>query len=198
MIKISNIIVIVFGIILGLSIFNPSFASQIEEFEDYYTITFPKGSYFTIVLEQPIDSYTVKEDDLFESYLPLDIYVGNLLVIPNGSKVIGRVSYLEKAHQGRNALINFQFVAIVPIGGLGEVPIVGKLVDKNPDGSIGGQLTNRTKVKRITHYIEGIGAINQAVPTGPRKMGEEVFVPAGERWIIALQEPAIFYVYKNQ
>lgn len=190
------LMLVLFSLVVKNSLENKAQAGNIEESENYYTVTFPKGSYFNVILEQPLDSSVIKQDDLFETMFPTDVYIGTIKVIPESSKAIGKVTYLERAHQGRDSLINLRFISIVGANGTGETPISARIVDKNPDGSIGGQLTNRTQVKRVVHYIEFMGAYSQAIPTGPREMGREVYIPPGERWVIELEEPARFIVPK--
>lgn len=173
-----------------------SIAAQIEEFKDYYAVTFPAGSYFAVTSQQPIDSGVNKEDDLVEAVFTSSMYVEELLVIPEGSKVIGRIERLEQPHQGRNSLLTIRFLSVVGPNNAWETPIVASIVDKNSDGSIGGQLTDRTQLKAVVHNIERIGPYIQYLPSGPRAMGKQIFIPPGERWIIMLNQPARFVISK--
>lgn len=186
-----------FALVLSKFFYNQkASAAEVEEFAEYSTVTFQAGSYFRVILQQPLDSSITKEDDIFTAVMPANVYINELLVIPEGSKAIGRVTFLERAHQGRDAMINVRFIAIVPANGTGEIPIQARVIDKNSDGSIGGNLTERTKYKRIVHYVERIGAYSQAIRTGPRAMGQEIYIPPGERWVIQLEEPARFVIPK--
>lgn len=196
-----KIFIIVFLVVVSLLVYQTTnydraYAAQVEEFDDYYTVTFPAGSYFSVILQQPIDSGIVKEDDLIEAVIPDNLYINTMMVIPKGTRAIGRIIYIERAHQGRDSLINIRFVSMVQPNKAWEVPINASIKDKNPDGSIGGGLTERTKVKIIAHNIERIGTYGQAVQTGPRAMGKELFIPPGERWVIVLNEPARFIISK--
>ena len=177
-------------------VYEKAFGANVEDFSDYYAVTFPEGTYFSVILQEPIDTSINKQDDLIEAIIPADYYLDQLLIIPKGSRVIGRIVYLERAHMGRNTLVNIRFVAMISSNNAWETRIDASIVDKNSDGSIGGQLTNRTKVKVIVHNIERIGPIGQGVPTGPREMGKEIYIPPGERWVIKLNEPARFVIPK--
>lgn len=191
-----SLLVLIIGSILVITFHKKVLAAQVEEFKDYYSVTFPEGSYFCVILQQPIDSSINKVDDLIETVFTSDYYIDELLVIPNGSKAIGRITYIERAHMGRNSLVNLQFLSVIGPGNAWETPISASIVDKNSDGSIGGSLAPRTKVKLIAHQIEHIGMYDQAVPTGPRAMGKELYIPPGERWIIKLNKPASFIISK--
>lgn len=171
-------------------------AAEIEDFGDYTAITFPAGTYFAVMLTNSIDSGVSKVDDLVEAVFPSDMYIGEMTVIPKGSKLIGKILSIESAHQGRNALIRLSFFSIIPANGTGAVPISAILKDKNSDGSIGGQLTEKTKYRVVVHYVEGIGGYGQGIRTGPRSMGQEIYISPGERWTIQLQEPARFIIPK--
>lgn len=191
--------IIVFIIALGFSFFlwtRQAYADQIEEFKDYYSVTIPKGRYFAVTSQQPIDSGVNKEDDLVLATFTSNIYVEELLIIPEGSKAIGRIVRLEKPHEGRNSLITIKFLSIAAPNNAWETPILASIVDKNSDGSIGGQLTKRTKLKAIVHNVERIGPYIQYVESGPRAMGKELFIPPGERWVIMLNKPARFIIPK--
>lgn len=195
-VSILSLLALIICSILVITFHKKVFAAKVEEFKDYYSITFPEGSYFCVILQQPIDSSINKVDDLIETVITSDYYIDELLVIPNGTKAIARIIYLERAHMGRDSLVNLQFLSIIGPGNSWETPINASIVDKNSDGSIGGSLAPRTKVKLIAHQIEFIGMYDQAIATGPRAMGKELYIPPGERWIIKLNKPASFIISK--
>jgi hypothetical protein len=190
------VIMLIVAIAAEYNLFKKAEAAEIEHFADYVTVTFEAGSYFSVILHQPLDSSINKEDDIFVTLFPSDVYIGEMLVIPQGSKAIGRVTYLERAHMGRDAMINVRFISIVPANGTGEIPIRAFVKDKNADGSLGGNLTPRKNIKVIVHNVERIGPYGQAIETGPRIMGQEIYIPPGERWVIQLEEPARFVIPK--
>ena len=171
-------------------------ALEIDEFDNYYAINFPAGTYFSIILEEPIDTGINKEDDICKARVDTTTYLGKLVVVPKGSRVIGKITHLERAHMGRNALINIRFYTIIPGNSNDAIAINAFINDKNPDGSIGGGLTQKSEIKKIVHNIEGIGAVVQALSTGPRVMGQEIYIPAGERWTIQLTEPVTAIIPK--
>ncbi|MGD9580645.1 MAG: hypothetical protein AB7V50_04680 [Vampirovibrionia bacterium] len=196
MLKKLRILVLVLTVIAVTLFSKGAMSAQVEEFNDYYSVTFPAGTYFSVVLQQPIDSSINKIDDLVEAIFTSDYYIDELLVIPEGSSAIGRIVYIERAHMGRNALVNIQFISIIGVNNAWETPVSASIIDKNSDGSIGGNLTPRTQVKLITHQVEHIGAYNQALETGPRAMGQEIYIAPGERWVITLNKPTSFIVPK--
>ena len=198
---IKKIVIITFIIILTMifannTLYKKALAISIEEFDQYYSVYFPAGSYFSIVLEEPLDTGVNHEEDTFNAIIDTNLYAGNLIIIPRGSRVLGKITYIERAHIGRNSTINIRFISITPSNSKLSISINALIKDKNSDGSIGGTLTEKTELKKIVHNIEGIGAIDQVVPTGPRAMGNEIYIPAGERWIIQLIDPVTITVPK--
>lgn len=184
--------------LLSLNSSNHSiFAAETKEYDNFYEITFPQGTFLYVVLNQPIDTSKIQVEDIVETYFPTDMYLGEILVIPKGSKAYARITSLEKAHQGRNSMINLRFYYIKPLGDKYSETMINAIVcDKNGDGSIGGALTEKTGLRLVAHKLEMIGTIDQAVPTGERAPGKEMYIPTGERWVIQLLQPATFTVYK--
>lgn len=195
-VSIISLVVLIVVSFIAINLHKQALAAQVEEFKDYYSVTFPAGSYFYVILQQPIDSSINQVDDLVETVFTSNYYIDELLVIPEGSKAIGRIVYIERAHMGRNALVNIQFMSIIGANNTWETAVNASIVDKNSDGSIGGNLTERTKTKLIAHHVEFIGTYDQGVPTGPRAMGREIYIPPGERWVITLNQPASFMIPK--
>ncbi len=60
-------------------------------------ITLPAGTNISTVLNSTVDSATSNIGDIVVATVTQDVIVGNKLLIPQGSKVFGTVSFLEKA-----------------------------------------------------------------------------------------------------
>lgn len=170
----------------------------VDEFNDYFTVSFPKGTYFRVILEKPIDSSVNSVDDDVYTFIPFDLYLGNVLVIPKNSKFVGKISYIEPAHIGRDTIVTVKFYAVLPANNeFSTIPIQASIVDKNSNGSIGGNITDRKKWRKVVHTVEHIGSIVQVFPTGEHVMGKEIYIPAGENWVIKLDEAVQYNLKKG-
>jgi hypothetical protein len=169
---------------------NVSFAGkgiEIIEKDNYNQATFPAGSLFEALITYEISTEINNVGDEVELIISSDMTCGDLTLIEKDTKFVGEIIKLQRAIQGQNGYIQILLDKIVfPDGKSGK--ILAHIWTKDNNGIIGGDFTQRSKFKQMPHYIQGIGAVAQAIPTGPRLMGTETYILSGAQFRIVLDE----------
>ncbi|OGI01940.1 MAG: hypothetical protein A2Y25_02940 [Candidatus Melainabacteria bacterium GWF2_37_15] len=78
----------------------------------------PAGTMFQVRMETPVNSHNYFEGDTFRSTLLEDVRIGNLIVLPAGTLLRGRVGYAKSAGRfcrGGKLSLNFEH-AVTPFG----------------------------------------------------------------------------------
>ncbi len=77
------------------------------------TITLPSGTTLAVRMNQTLDSATAQPDDVFKGMLASDIVVDGILVLPQGTPVLGRVvTVQEAAHFKGDSLLTLTLTQI--------------------------------------------------------------------------------------
>jgi hypothetical protein len=186
----------------------------------YYTI--PANSTLHVRLNQELNSETNRVGDTFTATVVDPVYSSNgVLVIPQGSKVVGRVTNVSRAGKGGEpASLDVQFTSARLPNGVSR-PINGSLTDLSDSGStsdnegtVSANKTSHRKAKFIGGGAAGgaiIGAIagggkGLAIGTlagagagligGKLKKGHEVKVKQGTEFGVILNRPVSLPKYR--
>jgi len=169
---------------------NSSFAGKSIEIikkEDYTQVTFPSGTLFEALFTYEISTEVNKVGDEVELIIPSDMTCGDLTLLEKNTRLIGKIIKLQRAIQGQNGYVQILLDAIVFPDGRTD-KILAHIWTKENNGIIGGDFTERTKFKQMPHYIQGIGVVAQAIPTGPRVMGTETYILSGAQFRVVLDD----------
>ena len=172
-----------------LFLVNSKAYSQVFSFEansDTGTAILPRGTMIKAVLQQTVSTKDNKLDDMVSFVTSSDMTIGKAVCIPKGSVLSGKIIRLEHAKPGRDGYFQIFINKIVFPDGW-RTDTNATIWTRDGTGIIGGGLTQRQKFKKITHYISGIGPIDQLVRTGPRVMGQERAMLAENDTIIVLE-----------
>ena len=92
----------------------------------------PKGTHVTLIFDQYVSSHSAKVGDRFHMHVANNVYVGNRIVLPAGTPVIGVISGVRgRAHFGVNGSLH---VTMEPVRGIELVPRTqGKMVGSRAD-----------------------------------------------------------------
>ncbi len=164
----------------------PPVNRQIEGgFAEYFL---PAGTPFHVLLQSRLNTEVNQVGDPVESRLTQTVYLGEQVMLPAGTRLIGYVSRLDKPMAGQNAILGLRFSTILLPNGE-RIPIQAYVKTQRGDHMWGGGLTQGTVPKTVTHQVWGIGRYNQTIYTGPRQMGTHVGLMPGEHWIVVLEKP---------
>ena len=128
--------------------------------------------------------------------LPTDLYLQNTVCIPKNTIFTGKIVKLQKAKIGNNGGFQVIFHTLTLPEGQ-KVNVMGHIWSKEGNGLIGGESTQRTSIKNVPHYIQGISPFLQKIPDGPRAMGKETEITAGTEWIIVLDRDIELMIEKE-
>lgn len=162
---------------------------QVEERSSTFTsYTLAARTPLFILLQSPINTDTNSLNDPIEAAVALDIYLDAHKLISKDARLEGVIATLEKPIEGRNAIVGFRFTELLLPNG-DKIPIQAYVKTERPDHTFGGELTEGTKPRLVTHRVIGLGAYNKVVLGGPRRMGEHIEFLPGERWTLILEQP---------
>ena len=154
-------------LLTGLAI--PTFAAN----QNYYgnNASVPSGTIFNVEADEEISSKDAEVGDTFTGTIKQDVYVGNNLVIPNGSQVIGRVTDVTRAaNKGKAGAISVKFVRLRLPNGVTH-SINGSLTNNESNFNDERQVKGDSTAKRNIVFIggsAGIGAIIGAMAGGTK------------------------------
>lgn len=164
--------------------------AQIFNFEknpNLSTVTFPAGTLFRGRIQNELNSGKVVIGDMVYFVIPFNVKMGKVTCIPKDALVTGRVVQVQKAKPGRNGLLQIKFDEIqFPDGWKTEFS--AHIWTRDNQGIIGGELTKKTSLRKVPHYIEGIGTVASTVQVGQRAPGKEKKLPAGTECVIVLDK----------
>jgi hypothetical protein len=148
--------------------------------------TFPKG---TMIKTKLIDTLSTKQNkvgDPVQLITVSDLLVGKAICIPEGALLTGQIIRLDHATQGRDGYFQVTINKITFPDGW-NTKMLGTFWTGDGTGIIGGGTTSGSEYKKVPHFIEGIGGVNQLVKTGPLVMGQERAMVAGSEVIVVLE-----------
>ena len=176
----------------------------------------PMGTNLRINTNATINSLSSRVGDIFTAKLVEPIYLKGRTVIPDGSEVIGQVTFVEKAGRGNKAgTMEIKFISIKPPYAF-KVPIVAKLVTFDNTGILkGGSLKKQIVTSAATGAVATAGGTLAGLSLGSLiggaagagavfgtavggllgigyiigKKGKEVVIPRGTDMTIVLEQP---------
>jgi len=102
------------------------------------SLVLPEGTEMTVRLEQPLSSRTARVEDRFEATVARPVYVDGRIVIPDGSRVQGTVTVVERAQRpARGGRLNLSFDRLLLDDGT-TVDLSARLVQVKEDIGSGG------------------------------------------------------------
>ncbi|MDD3149673.1 MAG: hypothetical protein PHV68_02470 [Candidatus Gastranaerophilales bacterium] len=143
-----------------------------------------QGTYLKGILMQNISTASNKEGDIVELINPANIFFDNIAISEN-TIYKGVIAKLEKPKLGQDGYFYINIDEII-FPDNSSFSIDAYLWTKK-EGGFGGDFTKRTEIKKMHHRIQGIGLIAQIIPTGPRSMGKDFEIKAGEEFVIVIK-----------
>jgi hypothetical protein len=158
-------------------------------------LTLPEGTEVSVRLEQPLSSRTARLEDRFEATVARPVYVDGRIVIPDGSRVQGTVTEVQRAQRpARGGRLNLAFDRLLLDDG-STIDLTARLVQVHEDvgsgdtvkhGAIGaaiggilGKVIGGTKGAIVGVLLGGAGgAISSS--------GDDVELPAGTVFTLQL------------
>ncbi len=174
----------IFTCILALTLNSPSIKAEgIQQTCTYIE----KGTFLKAI--SPVEIST-EEADVGDSVYFIntsDMYIGDINVIPKGSKLTGTVEDIREPVQGTNAAIKIKILNIITTDKK-TIPVDAYLFGDN-DNYIGGEMTPAAYYHRMPHYTKGWKAgVLQYTPSNIRSFGEHKVIKAGSEVLIILNE----------
>jgi hypothetical protein len=172
----------------------------------YEEVEIPSGEIIELQLQSPLSSETAKVEDRVESRISKEVRVGQTIVVPAGTKLLGTVTEVDKGGRVSSvARLGVRFHTLV-MSGVPDVPlVVDPIVQLGPEMSgdakkkIGGGAAAGAGigwlkggvVGAITGAAVGAGAGTATKIVEGRKPAE---VPAGATARVELRAPALVTV----
>jgi hypothetical protein len=172
----------------------------------YEEVEIPSGAIIELQLQSPLSSETAKVEDRVESRISKEVRVGQTIVVPAGTKLLGTVTEVDKGGRVSSvARLGVRFHTLV-MSGVPDVPlVVDPLIQLGPEMSgdakkkIGGGAAAGAGigwlkggvVGAITGAAVGAGAGTATKIVEGRKAAE---VPAGATARVELRAPALVTV----
>jgi len=158
-------------------------------------LTLPEGTEVSVRLEQPLSSRTARLEDRFEATVARPVYLDGRIVIPDGSRVQGTVTEVQRAQRpARGGRLNLAFDRLLLDDG-STVDLTARVVQVHEDigsgdtvkqGAIGaaiggilGKVLGGTKGAIVGVLIGGAGG---AIASN----GDDVELPAGTVFTLQL------------
>jgi hypothetical protein len=162
------------------------------------TFSLPEGTELSVRLEQPLSSRTARVEDRFEATVARPVYVDGRIVVPDGSRVQGTVTVVERAQRpARGGRLNLSFDRLLLEDGT-TVDLSARIVQVKEDIGSGGTV----KQGAIGAAIGGIlgkvlggtkGAIMGVLLGGAggaiTSSGDDVELPEGTVFTLQLERP---------
>jgi hypothetical protein len=159
-------------------------------------LSLPEGTEVNVRLEQPLSSRTARVEDRFDATVARPVYVDGRIVIPDGTRVQGTVTVVERAQRpARGGRLNLSFDRLYLDDG-STVDVSARIVQVREDIGSGGTL----KQGAIGAAIGGIlgkviggtkGAIVGVLLGGAggaiTSTGDDVELPAGTVFTLQLE-----------
>jgi hypothetical protein len=142
-----------------------------------------------VVLQTPVSTATNQLGDPVEGTVNQNIYVGFVLLIPQGTRVFGRITRLEPAVAGGDAIMAVRFDSILLQDNKESLPITAHVRTGQDDQSWGGGATNGDRAFSSTQRVWYTGDYNRTVYGGHWKMGAAQEQAPGEFWTLVLDAP---------
>ena len=161
-------------------------------------LVLPEGTEVSVRLEQPLSSRVARVEDRFEATVARPVYVDGRIVIPDGSRVQGTVTEVQRAQRpARGGRLNLSFDRLLLDDG-STVDLTARLVQVKEDigsgdtvkqGAIGaaiggilGKVLGGTKGAIVGVLLGGAGgAISSS--------GDDVELPEGTVFTLLLERP---------
>ncbi len=180
-----------------------------------HIIAIPQGTMMMIRLDHPISSYSSKVGDPVSATVESDVYLGDQVVIPTGSKVEGSVTGATAAgHLGRPGSLELHFYGIKTSSGL-TIPLRAHVVTDDASGVIKGDSAQAQVLKTLGTAVgatatgtllgTAAGSILGSAASGAAfgvaagsiagigyaivRQGKQVVIPTGARMSIMLDQP---------
>ncbi len=151
------------------------------------SVRVPVDTLFRLRLRQGLSSRTAQKGDTFTAEVIAPVVVGDVVAVPAGSLVTGRVTSVTRAARRRSGTIAVTFEELqLPSGQ--KYKIFGSLASlETPEGehrevSSEGEVKQRTSIKRDAVFIgggAGVGAIIGAAAGGGKGAGVGAAIGAG-------------------
>ena len=135
-----NLFIFFIFVLINVCIVSKSYADEIIY----------KGSYINGIVVQTISSEFNNVDDAVKFLITQNFYINNKIVLPKNSVIIGYISELKKAEQGRDGYFAVNYYKVILPSGE-TLPIKGHLLSESSSNIIGGKLTRRSGY-RITKF----------------------------------------------
>jgi hypothetical protein len=161
-------------------------------------LTLPEGTEVSVRLEQPLSSRSARLEDRFEATVARPVYVDGRIVVPDGSRVQGTVTEVQRAQRpARGGRLKLAFDRLLLDDG-STVDMTARVVQVNEDigsgdtvkqGAIGaaiggilGKVLGGTKGAIVGVLLGGAGG---AISSN----GDDVELPAGTVFTLQLDRP---------
>lgn len=166
---------------------SPPVTRQALEY-DLVRYVLPQGLALQVVIQTPVGTSLSQLNDPVESIIVHDLYLNEERLIHKNTHLYGSITQLEKPIVGRDGILKINFTDLVLENGE-HLPIRAHIRTGRTDQTWGGGITLGTKPVLSTQRVWGIGEYNRIVMAGPRRMGQDVTVDAGEHWTVILDKP---------
>jgi hypothetical protein len=104
------------------------------------SLVLPEATEMTVRLEQPLSSRTARVEDRFDATVARPVYVDGRIVVPDGSRVQGTVTVVERAQRpARGGRLNLSFDRLLLDDGT-TVDLSARIVQVKEDIGSGGTL----------------------------------------------------------
>ncbi len=149
------------------------------------SVRVPVDTLFRLRLRQGLSSRTAQKGDTFTAEVIAPVVVGDVVAVPAGSLVTGRVTSVTRAARRRSGTIGVTFEELqLPSGQ--KYRIFGSLA-KTPEGesrqvSEEGEVRGKSSIKRDVVFIgggAGVGAVIGAAAGGGKGAGVGAAIGAG-------------------
>ncbi len=171
----------------NLSVLSSSYGVSLAESVLGKPVTIPADTVFRLRLNQGLSSKTAKVGDKFTAEVTGPVVVGDVVAVPVGSTVYGRVTTVTKAARRQNGTIGVSFYTLKLTSGK-MYKIYGSLVsledEKGREKGVGdeGEVKGKSTTKRNVVFIgggAGAGAAIGAIAGGGKGAGIGAAIGAG-------------------
>lgn len=173
------------------------------------------GTIMKVILNSTVSSANGQTGDIFTATLTDPVIANNKIIFPEGSEVIGQITYLEKTGRvGKNAVMDVKFVSIKAPRGQ-KLSMLGKIMTLDSSGKLKGNNFKKQIVKDAATLavgstgagIAGLGLLALVGEAGAglvgglatggvvtigyifMRKGKNVELPGGSKLNVVLEQP---------
>lgn len=186
MIKYKKLLLVI--LMLLTAAFSYAFADDDFELRDYDGIKLAKGTFIPVISLGEISTLYNDEQDKVEFSTTTDLYLRDINIIPQNSRITGYIEKINEPIVGTHASIVIKVTKLKFSDGF-EIPFKGYVYSPSGNKIGGGMTAPASYIKKVSRRQGFLRMQTGYVPGPTRKMGEHIDIAPGASLLIILNTP---------